>query len=62
MTEIGNEYVCACCGETFTKTWTDDEAMEEFKKNFPEHVDDKLAIICDDCYKAMREWYLDRVK
>ena len=55
------EYTCDCCGETFTKMWTDDEAMKNFKKDYPEHVDEKLAVVCADCYKAIFKWYLAEI-
>ena len=53
MTDHTPAYTCAYCGETYTKVCTDDEAIKEFKENFPEHVVEKLAIVCDDCYKSI---------
>ena len=47
------EYTCAYCGETYAKIWTDNEAMEEFKEEFPEHIGAPLVTVCDDCYEEV---------
>lgn len=45
------EYTCASCGGTFTKTWSDEEAIAEMHENFgPNMTVDQCEIICDDCY------------
>jgi DNA-directed RNA polymerase subunit RPC12/RpoP len=49
------EYKCACCGGIFQHGWTEEEAKEEYKKNFGKEVttmQDK-EIVCDDCYKKL---------
>jgi DNA-directed RNA polymerase subunit RPC12/RpoP len=48
-----NEYKCASCGEIFEKGWSDEESMEETKKNFGDVPENELEVICDDCYKKI---------
>lgn len=52
-----NEFKCAMCGGVFEKSLTDEEAFEEYKKNFPEEAakSDEHDIVCDDCYKVIME-------
>jgi hypothetical protein len=45
-------FTCDECGGTFRKAWTDKEAAEERRENFPDH-DGAWAIVCDDCYSAI---------
>lgn len=47
-------FTCARCGGTFDKGWTDEEAAAEANDLFPAAVNEHpLAVICDDCWKAM---------
>jgi hypothetical protein len=46
-----NEFKCFCCEQTYEKAWTDDEAREEFKDNYPTDDPDDILVVCDDCYK-----------
>ena len=47
-----NEYICECCRETFSKGWSDEEAVAEAKERFGmDPFTDDMAIICDDCYQ-----------
>lgn len=54
--EIGpNQYQCSVCGGIFDKGWSDEQAVEELKKNFSGSGDpDDCDILCDDCYKKFR--------
>jgi hypothetical protein len=49
----GEEYTCCQCGEVYLKTRPDGEAMAEFEELFPNETEP--AIVCDDCWQAMRE-------
>jgi hypothetical protein len=51
MADAANIYVCAVCKGVFEKGWTDEEAIEEFGRNF-DPVLTELEIVCDDCYQA----------
>lgn len=46
------KYTCELCRIDFEALNSDEEAMEEFKKAFPECVkeDECLAVVCDTCY------------
>lgn len=48
-----NEYRCEMCGEVFKKGWSDEQAKEEYKKNFNMEVKEDDGIVCDDCYNKM---------
>lgn len=48
-----NYYKCAVCNGEFEKGWSDEEAHEEYLKNFGKNNTDEIEIICDDCYKLV---------
>ena len=50
-----DEYRCANCKEVFKKIQSDEDAIEEATKNFPDEVEanQNMAVICDDCFKKM---------
>lgn len=45
-------YTCALCNQTFTKGWSDEEALAELEKEFPLMAIEHCAVVCDDCYTA----------
>lgn len=50
---MNNEYICYICKRTFTTDgdWSDEEAIAEFRRNFPaSELED--TIICEECYKS----------
>lgn len=53
---MSNTFTCARCGNSFTKGWTDEEAREEYKENFPETQGDEEDVVCNDCYTAFLHW------
>lgn len=56
MTEA-RKFTCAACGETFTPSWTDEEAQREADKNFPGLKPEDRSTVCDDCYKLLLQLY-----
>ena len=46
-------YVCHNCGGVFEyeDDWTDDDAWDEFRTNFPQARPANACVICDDCYQ-----------
>jgi len=40
-------------GGVFEKEWSDEEAKEEYERNFKEYKNEPTAIICDDCYRIV---------
>ena len=50
-------YTCAICDQMFEKGLTDDEAEEQFHREFPgtPYEMDALCLVCDDCFKIMKE-------
>lgn len=50
----GDTFLCAQCGGTFPKGWSDDEAIAEATDNGFDLADpDDLVVVCDDCYEKM---------
>ena len=47
-----NEYKCAVCDKTYSKGWSEEEALAELKDKFDTPVEE-CAIVCDGCYKKM---------
>jgi len=50
-------YVCEACGETYRRDpdWTDADARAELARDFPSSMGEDLAILCDDCYRALMD-------
>lgn len=53
------EFQCAVCDGVFTKSWSDEEAMQEFIAQFGGEYpggDDALVVVCESCSKKMDAW------
>lgn len=52
---MAETFTCASCGWTFETSWSDEEACAESRDAFGVdiHQDPTMAVVCDDCYKAM---------
>lgn len=53
-------FTCEKCDLVFEKAWSDDEARNEYDRNFPEVANlpaDQLGLVCDNCYKAFNAWF-----
>lgn len=50
---MSDEYTCAVCGQTFTKGWTEDEALAEKSEFFGDIPIEECEIVCDPCWKKM---------
>lgn len=46
-----DEYTCALCKQTFTKGWSDEEALAELKLDFPGFATAECSLVCDGCYQ-----------
>ena len=52
-----NEYRCAVCRQIFFKGLSDEEAAEEYKKEFPDDPplgEIKTDLVCEDCFQNMK--------
>jgi hypothetical protein len=49
-------YRCACCGEYFLKTWTDEEAHAEFAERFPHDDIAEGEVVCAECNELFEQW------
>ena len=50
---MGDSFICADCGKEFDQVWSIEEAVEEAKENFGEHVmKSPTETICDGCFEA----------
>ena len=52
--QVGDTYTCAMCGGVFEVEVTEEEAMAEYRDNFPGIPESEKEIVCDDCYNVMR--------
>ncbi len=55
MPQDESHFTCALCKQTFPKGWTDDEAMAEFKENFPRTPPEFATQVCDGCYQELKK-------
>lgn len=62
MSGEGEDFVCAMCGCTFQKAWSDEEAKAEVAETFPDELDEPMAIVCDDCYQRLVDLEIERVE
>lgn len=54
------QFTCAGCGANCISSSEDGEAEKEFHDNFPtEPLNQSCAIICDNCYKIVKEKFLN---
>lgn len=55
---MADTFVCAHCGGTFGKGWSDEEAVAEAAEMPWAPIDEAdQEVICDDCYQAFTAWY-----
>lgn len=48
---MSEDFVCADCGGTFSKGWSDAEALEEAMSLFnSKQLASGLATLCDECF------------
>jgi len=52
----GDTYECAHCHGVFVADWDDADAAAEQAAVWAAAPDDEVAVICDNCYRKMREW------
>jgi len=51
---VTDTYTCVMCRETFEKSISDEEAMAEYRHDFPDlPKDEPKEIVCDDCYRVV---------
>ena len=51
-----NEYTCSICHKTFEADRSDDEALHEFNKRFPDQDPTDLVPACEDCAQEFYAW------
>lgn len=61
MSEIGDDYTCTMCGNTYTKAQSDADALKECDKNFPGADLSKVSVVCDYCYQKVIDSYPPKV-
>ena len=52
-TDKKETFVCANCGKTVEKEWTDEEAAEEFAEQFPDEDFEQSVLVCEGCYEEL---------
>lgn len=49
-----NEYTCDLCGNTYEKSWSDEEAQKEAEELWTqEELASGTSIVCDDCFNKI---------
>jgi hypothetical protein len=43
-------FTCDVCTRALKKVWTDEEAIAEMQKRFPNADNADTLVVCDDCY------------
>lgn len=57
---MNSMYQCAMCNEVLNKGLTDEEAEEQYKREFKGRNQEELLdenLVCDDCFKGMTAVY-----
>lgn len=49
-----SEFTCESCHRTFERGRPDDEATTESKTLWGDLPKEELAVVCDDCFRALR--------
>lgn len=55
---MADTFTCTCCGKTYHKLWTDDDALKEYNaltdQNLTlEEAEKDSDIVCEDCYNML---------
>lgn len=50
---MAETYKCAACGGVFEKGRSDEEALDEKDRLWPDFNLRDCSIVCDDCFKSM---------
>lgn len=50
---VDGTYICSVCGGEFEADWSEEEAEQELKENFPGLSKNDCDLVCDDCYKKL---------
>lgn len=60
--EPGDDYTCTLCKGTFRTDWSEEESLQEFRRDFPvaaSHLD-AIETICGDCHEEFIRWWADK--
>lgn len=57
LERLGDPFTCDNCGATYTKIWSDEEAMAEAESLYPaEDLEEGTGIVCDPCFQVIMAW------
>ena len=48
-----SRYRCEMCDKTFESGWSEEEALEEMKRDWGEVAPEHRAVICDHCHDEL---------
>ena len=57
---MAKHYICEGCGGTYESGRPEEEALAEFKANYPDCLPKDMAIICDDCHQRVMAYLKNR--
>jgi hypothetical protein len=49
-------YTCALCKGEFNSSVSEQQAAEEYARNFPDEVDEPHEMVCNVCYDRYFAW------
>lgn len=56
----GDSFTCQTCEGTFDyrsdNEWSEQDAIDEFKRDHPDCQNDDLGVVCDDCHVQIKKW------
>lgn len=56
----GTSFQCQICKGVFDyrpdHEWSEQDAIEEFKRKYPEDQNHDCGVLCDDCYVQVEKW------
>jgi len=47
-------FTCARCKKVLPSVWSDEEAIAEKDKLFPDVPTENCVVVCDECFTALR--------
>lgn len=54
-----NRFTCDGCHERFdySTEWTEQDAIDEYKRDHPETQHHAASVLCDDCHIKFKKWF-----
>jgi hypothetical protein len=50
---VADTFTCECCGKTYEKVWSDEEAWAEARQLHSPAELEATVVVCDDCFQEI---------